>query len=1764
MTLGTGLVGSKGEKGSPPAEEPAEIADLIRRIAANLDVDNLKEDDLKALSDAALQLASLAKAQSARKDEVASLRRQIDDWEARHSEVVAGVEVVNSALAALRERIDQGQMDGWDVGTCLDLAKRCILVDTRYRTTQKDLERAVGEADFESTRALNDNLESLAAERSQADAALHEATARPSPDDSTPDPPDGDGDKSSETEAVEGVDGLDEVKPPTVQPEPSTVDINEGAAESTPAQSVGSRDKGAGKEQVPEPDNQIPVSGGQPSSPPEGDPVRLDDDKNRPVRKAEDAISKSIEMDRIGLAYHMSLAVPEAFPSPNAIKLAAYSRVTEQRAPVTAELTELGVTLLEEAETVADTAQSWQSHVLFTTCAALEPALAAPGGPVAQLLAFLEPLLGDTPSLRELAKTASDVSMTGVHLPVDLLRGEHSRDKWYARRSALRNETEAWITNERQSTLKFQAATNVWRKILEKWDRGNGQCSIGHMFSLVLDESMNVDSNGVTRMAEYWRANVDKEIDRIDRDNRSWKQPNKIEGSARLNLRNKVKRALELIYRWLRLMREPPDNVKPFHTEQAKRLRTTVRNKIDSALAELAGTTVPAAEASRQLLQRYAALFNGTDASIKRLPVGLTNLLNGDLLAHPAIVFDDAGEPSEPLDSDVLLTLVKQPKLDFKQAAEARAKDGDFVGAEEAVRFAELTGQIDDRSADLARDKIENLRDQIQSELEDKIRDTRGRLDRAYAVGTLTLEKCDQQRDRIPQGDFSASNTFEPLFTTLKEIDQVVDDAEEERSIEISRLLANLDQPSLEDEERIKSAIDSGRFQVAVDFIERIERDEGLPALEQTDDRPFDRFFPVFVEDYASLCEREGDGLVHARDLVASRDSDGLIDASELSEDKFRDGVDLLEAWKALRDGHTSIQDLSALASALGFAPVVVQPIREKTLGGERVFELRTAPIKDRGIVQLPVFGSRADGKYRLFAVRRRKTEEAIVREARGQEDGPGRPPNIVLFFGTLDADARRSLAREFRNEEYHPTIVLDESLVVFLAAWPGNRLSAFFDCVSAFYFSQPFEPDAAELAPEMFFGREEERRGILAMSHDMKHFVYGGRRLGKTTLLASIEREYRERRLEELEKLVLLINLKGSGIGENRPTEDLWPLFAEKLTEYGVVGSRMHVAEAIGKSVKQWLGEVQGRRILLLVDEADAFLESECKPKQGYRVLEQVKRLMEETDRRFKVVFAGLHNVQRAVRDRNTPFAHLGGAIRIGPMLPENDGDAMQNLIRGPLEALGCRFDSDDSVIRIAAETNYYPALAQQFCKELLKLLREESYSLRPSRMGPPYQIDWKLVDRVFKTRETRDRIRNLFSWTIHLDHRYEFLTYLIAQRSFDNEEGRPQAMSIEAVRDAALSEWPRGFAADSSFWTFEVLLEEMIGLGILREVANNEYAIRTRNLRSLLGDDDKIERRFRDAKSRKPPRSYDAAQFRSTLAGNTLSSLTAHQESRLLSGRYTVGLVFGTRLAGLHRVADSLREAAEKRDERLFVEEVAPGGTSRPFLRRALKSRKPGTHVVLLDMNGVWDSEWLGRMLAFVEKHKWQDRIIRPVFLCDPQVAWKRLSGSVPSEKGVELQEVWLAPCGRDFSSTWLKDQESPVHEDLDKPDQDTDLPWPIVVEAAAGREKPESIHKALLVALEGENPELHVGDVVGVSDTTDTALHILSTFPGEPMKPDLLSEFSAETKDYKEYTNVSPEEVIEFFKWASRLGIVCKDKDGYRLDQTYEEGLRRVFER
>ena len=73
-------------------------------------------------------------------------------------------------------------------------------------------------------------------------------------------------------------------------------------------------------------------------------------------------------------------------------------------------------------------------------------------------------------------------------------------------------------------------------------------------------------------------------------------------------------------------------------------------------------------------------------------------------------------------------------------------------------------------------------------------------------------------------------------------------------------------------------------------------------------------------------------------------------------------------------------------------------------IGGEKVFTLKATPVADRSIAQLPDFGSRVGGRYRLLTIRDRATEEAIILEA-GKRSAD---PLHLATVGTFESERGR------------------------------------------------------------------------------------------------------------------------------------------------------------------------------------------------------------------------------------------------------------------------------------------------------------------------------------------------------------------------------------------------------------------------------------------------------------------------------------------------------------------------------------------------------------------------------------------------------------------------------------------------------------------------------------------------------------------------------------------------------------------------------------
>jgi hypothetical protein len=121
------------------------------------------------------------------------------------------------------------------------------------------------------------------------------------------------------------------------------------------------------------------------------------------------------------------------------------------------------------------------------------------------------------------------------------------------------------------------------------------------------------------------------------------------------------------------------------------------------------------------------------------------------------------------------------------------------------------------------------------------------------------------------------------------------------------------------------------------------------------------------------------------------------------------------------------------------------------------------------------------------------------------------------------------------------------------------------------------------------------------------------------------------------------------------------------------------------------------------------------------YRELQHIKSLIERTRRRFKVVFAGLQNVERFFRDPNSPWQNFGSATLIGPMLRGAELREAERLVRQPLETLGFFFPDPDAVRLLLVYSNYYPSLIQVFCRRLLAHANSARKSANPSASPKP-----------------------------------------------------------------------------------------------------------------------------------------------------------------------------------------------------------------------------------------------------------------------------------------------------------------------------------------------------------------------------------------------------------------------------------------------------------
>ncbi|TLP54803.1 hypothetical protein [Microbispora triticiradicis] len=1196
---------------------------------------------------------------------------------------------------------------------------------------------------------------------------------------------------------------------------------------------------------------------------------------------------------------------------------------------------------------------------LLAWAAALRSGLVHPTPEATRLLGELPPALSRCHGLREYGEAFRMMAENGAYLVPGLSERMHDASRADESREQATAAAARFLEEGPSQKIKYALATEVWKTLILDDSSGPGKL----LAIAARDDESLVDETERELDRIRTGGEIDRLIDETAKARASRKGADRIHSGARAKLIEKIEKALDLVASWVAAVNE----VKSFQTDGSgvfrvvrhlDELRTTVhtyRAQVEEEISALAASADPLVAAAASGVSRLVGdtlrlLDGGPLTQPERL---ISHLLNGDLLLSPTIGFDgDTVMPRARPALDDLLPLCVAGDRDWRAAFEARAGSGDHRGTRALLSV--LSQQDHTLHAEL-RQRRDKLVEEARHERGDRVDGIQDRIAEWRRAGVLPEVAANRFSAALQALGNDERDDFDVI---TRELDVLERDAARIRDEQIAAELAVLTALSAENadvaavRDRIGTYIEDGDLTTAREFMAQAKSGKRLPEISDTVHH-LERFFPHFPQAFENMSARlpaRQKGLEGAEWL--QRLKDALRTGQEVGEPELgallrrtglsisgvprsRRGVagDGLRLWHAMSQGPKGAVNLrSAIAAVLQ----VIGLEGAQRASREERDRLWITLDQVRTIVdpQLPAFGSRispSGDRLQLLLVWRSPGPQQVVEWLKDQ---PADQTVLVLYFGVLTVEQRRQLAAVSRRRPTPVAAFLDDAAISYLACLPDADWSTTVSLLAPFTATNPYAP-TGDVPEEMFYGRRDQLQEVISRAGSS--FVYGGRQLGKSALLRKAERNIRKTDPNRLVVSEVIQN-----IGKIESVAALWRTLADRLRQAEVLplsSARSIGSEEVCRGVKDWIEADPARQLLILLDEADEFLNADARDASFDNVI-ALRNLMNETDRRVKVVFAGLHQTARFESLSNQPLAHLGTPIAVGPLDPQD----AYSLLTKPLEALGFRFTPRLGA-RVIAEANNAPALIQLFADALLTRLRRIS----ATQTALPYEITREDVEAVWRDNKLARGFRDRFEWTLNLDKRYKVIAYTVAFHALD--EGAVGELTAGQLRAECLDWWPHGFK-DSTSDGFRGLLEECVNLGVL--AADGErYRLRTPHILNLLGGADEVVAVLDQAETFERPEEFDAQCYRDAYKEHgERSPLTGSQVMRLLSHRNTLHVIAGSPALQINRVAAALEEAASRTGQARTLRVGVDGLTLRGALQRA--EQGSGHDIVIVDLAG------------------------------------------------------------------------------------------------------------------------------------------------------------------------------------------------------------------
>jgi hypothetical protein len=389
-----------------------------------------------------------------------------------------------------------------------------------------------------------------------------------------------------------------------------------------------------------------------------------------------------------------------------------------------------------------------------------------------------------------------------------------------------------------------------------------------------------------------------------------------------------------------------------------------------------------------------------------------------------------------------------------------------------------------------------------------------------------------------------------------------------------------------------------------------------------------------------------------------------------------------LHSWKAAWEliesdqnfGSVVVEIASQLCDILGF---VLLPREQRVYHSLHAF-----------VVRAPALRLKVPPRFPIVFVRRREGNSEDVADLRSLMSILNVTSLFALIIDLNDFADRLDPSKNLRNlarEVIHDFIVLDgqDLRQLIIARDPGKKLVELMlqqvdlTVVSPYVTSGP--------VPEnMFFGRDHELKTIARKIDNTSFALVGGRKIGKTSILAKIYRLLSDND-ERTHTLYL----------DCQPVTH-YNAFFEAANAIWSAQPPIDTPESLRHYVVLEKQESNNTPILILLDEIDALLSYDME--HNNELFHVFRALSQENRARF--VFCGERILSDQLHDANSPLFNFCDVIRLGYLKEQ----AVQRIILEPMKTMGVSIQNQEEVIQeIVTFSSCHPNLVQYLCQQLI-----------------------------------------------------------------------------------------------------------------------------------------------------------------------------------------------------------------------------------------------------------------------------------------------------------------------------------------------------------------------------------------------------------------------------------------------------------------------------